>query len=148
MDVFQITDPGQHTWYNCETATKVCELLKYHLTTEEDFQPAIGTSGPLANGKGSRQHEDLGMSSTVGVDTHGYRETVTIHPGVVGNDKPMVTTREFWYSPELAINLISIADSPQNGKQVFRAKDLTTSEPEASLFVVPDEYKIVDRRDE
>lgn len=148
MDVFQITDPGQHTWYNCETATKVCELLKYQLTTEENFQPAIGTSGPLANGKGSRQHEDLGMSSTDGVDTHGYRETVTINPGVMGNDKPMVTTREFWYSPELAINLISIADSPQNGKQVFRAKDVATSEPEASLFVVPDEYKIVDRRDE
>ncbi len=148
MDVFQITDPGQHTWYNCATATKVCELLNYHLTTEDNFQPAIGTSGPLANGKGSRQHEDLGMSSTEGVETHGYRETVTINPHVMGNDKPMVITREFWYSPELAINLISIVDSPQSGKQVFTVKNLTTSEPDPSLFLVPDEYKIVDRRDE
>jgi hypothetical protein len=148
MDVFQITDPEQHTWYNCETATKVCELLKYHLTTEDNFQAAIGTSGPLANGKGSHQHEDLGVSRTDSVDTHGYRETVTINPGVMGNDKAMVTTREFWYSPELAINLISIVDAPQSGKQVFVAKDLATSEPEPSLFVVPDEYKIVDKRDE
>ncbi len=148
MDVFQITDPEQHTWYNCQTETKVCELLKYRLTTEDNFQPAIGTSGPLANGKGTRQHEDLGTSSTDGMDTHGYRETVTINPGGMGNDKPMVTTREFWYSPELAINLISLVDSPQSGKQVFKVKDLSTSEPEPSFFVVPDEYKIVDRRDE
>ena len=148
MDVFQITDPEQHTWYNCATATKVCELLNYRLTTEGNFQPAIGTSGPLANGKGSRQHEDLGMNSTDGVDTHGYRETMTILPGAMGNDKPMVTTREFWYSPELAINLISIVDSPQSGKQVFLAKDLATSEPEPSFFVVPDDYKIVDKREE
>jgi hypothetical protein len=66
----------------------------------------------------------------------------------MGNDKPMVTMREFWYSPELAINLISIVDAPQSGKQVFTAKDVKTSEPEPSLFIVPDEYKIVDRRED
>jgi hypothetical protein len=148
MDIFQITDPERHTWYNCETATKVCELLKYRLTAENDFQPAIGPSGPLPNGKGARQHEDLGASSTEGVDTHGYRETLTINPGVMGNDKPMITTREFWYSPELAINLISIVESPQSGKQIFTAKDLVTSEPEPGLFVVPDDYKIVDHGNE
>lgn len=148
MDIFQITDPERHTWYNCETATRVCELLKYRLTADDDFQPAIGPSGPLPNGKGSRQHEDLGTGSTEGVDTHGYRETLTINPGVMGNDKPMVTTREFWYSPELAINLISIVDSPQSGKQIFTAKNLVTSEPEPGLFVVPDDYKIVERGNE
>ena len=88
------------------------------------------------------------MSSTDGVETHGYRETVSINSGVMGNDKPMITTREFWYSPELAVNLVSIVDAPHSGKQVFLAKDLTISEPEPSLFVVPDEYKIVDKRDE
>jgi hypothetical protein len=66
----------------------------------------------------------------------------------MGNDKPMVTTREFWYSPELGLNLVSIVDSPQAGKQVFTAKNLITTAPEPGLFVVPDEYKIVDRREE
>ena len=148
MNVFQITDPEMHTWYNCETATKVCDLHKYHLTTEDNYQPAIGTSGPLPDGRGSRLHQDLGVGSTEGVDTHGYRETLTINPGIMGNDKPMVTTREFWYSPELALNLVSVVDSPQVGKQVFTVKNLTTTPPEPSLFVVPDEYKIVDRREE
>jgi hypothetical protein len=146
MNVFQITDPEQHTWYNCITATKVCDLYDYHFTAEEKYEPAIGNSGALPNGNGFRQHEDLGEGSTEGVETHGYRETLTINPGAMGNDAPMVSTREFWWSPQLAINLLSIVDSPQAGKQIFTVKELTTSEPDPALFNIPEEYKVVDRR--
>ena len=148
MDVFQITDPEQHVWLNCATATKVCELLPYHLTTEQKFQPAIGQSGPLANGHGFHQHLDLGLGSTQGEETHGYREITTINPGFVGNDRPMVSTREFWYSPRLEVNLSSTVDEPQSGKQVFTVKELTTSEPEARFFTVPADYKVVNRLNE
>jgi len=146
MNVFQITDPEMHTWYNCDTATKVCELLKYRLTSDDTYLPATGTSGPLPNGLGTQVHEDLGASSTEGVETHGYRETVSINPGKMGNDKPMVTVREFWWSQELALNLVSLVDSPRFGRQEFRVKEITTAPPEPSLFVVPHDYKIVDRR--
>ena len=131
MDVFQITDPEQHTWYNCITATKICDLYKYHLTTEDNFQPAVGVSGPLPDGNGFRLHEDLGLGTIQGVETHGYRETLTINAGVMGNDQPMIAKREFWYSPQLAVNLVSTVDDPQSGKQVFTVKDLSTTEPEA-----------------
>jgi hypothetical protein len=148
MDVFQITDPEQHTWYNCITATKVCDLYPYRLTTQDKFQPAIGASGALPDGNGFRLHEDLGLGSTQGLDTHGYRETTTINAGVLGNDKPMVAIREFWYSTLLGLNLISTVDDPQSGKQVFTVKDLSTSEPEPSFFEVPAEYKISDHMNE
>lgn len=148
MDVFQITDPEQHTWYNCITATKVCDLYRYRLTTQDKFQPAIGTSGQLPDGNGYRQHEDLGLGSAEGLDTHGYRETITINTGVMGNDQPMISTREFWYCPQLAVNLISTVDDPQSGKQVFTVKELSTSEPEPSFFEVPGDYKVVDRMNE
>ena len=148
MNVFQITDPEMHTWYNCEPATKVCELLKYRLTTEDTYLPGTGASGPLPDGHGSRLHEDLGTNTVEGVETHGYRETLTLNPGVMGNDVPMVTTREFWWSPELALNLVSIVDSPQAGNQAFTVKGLSTSPPEPALFVVPDDYKILDHREE
>lgn len=148
MNVFQITDPEQHTWYNCEVARKVCEILEYRLTTAQNYQPAIGSSGPLPNGNGFRMHEDLGTSTNAGIDTHGYRETVTINEGVMGNDKPMVSTREFWWSPQLAINLLSIVDEPQSGKQVFTVKEISTSEPEPALFEVPEGYQVVDHRSE
>ena len=146
MDVLQITDPAEHTWYNCGTRQKLCELLPYGGSNDKVYRPAIGATGPINNGNGFHQHEELGVSSTAGVNTTGYRETTTINAGVFGNDRLMVTTREFWYSSELGINLISTIDDPQTGKQLFTVKDLTTSEPDPQLFVVPEGYKIVDRR--
>jgi hypothetical protein len=148
MDVIQITDPEQHTWYNCLTAQKVCNLYAYGLTTKDNFQPPLVKPGPLPDGSGFRQHEDLGAGSSEGIDTHGYRESITHNPGTMGNDKPMVTTREFWYAPRLAVNLVSTVDDPQSGKQVFTAKDISTAEPDAAYFEVPADYKVVDQRDE
>jgi hypothetical protein len=148
MDVFQITDPELHTWYNCITATKICDLYRYSLTTSQNYPPATAPTGPFPDGGGYRQTDDLGVSSAAGVDTHGYRETTTINPGVMGNDQPMVSTREFWYSPQLAVNLISIVDTPSSGKQVFTVKDLSTSEPDLEFFAVPPDYKVVDRLNE
>lgn len=147
MNVFQITDPAQHTWYNCEVRTRVCELLTYHLRADQNYQPATVSGGPLPNGQGFQQNDDLGESTAMGLPTHGYRETTTVNVGVMGNDKPMVTTHEFWYAPQLGLNLISSVDSPTSGKQLFVVKELTTSEPDPALFQVPDNYKILDHRD-
>lgn len=148
MNVFQITDPEAHTWYNCRVLSKVCEILPYHLTTEDTYVPPIGPSGPLPGGRGTRLSEDLGTSTVQGVETHGYRETTTVNAGVLGNNQPMVSLHEFWYSPDLGINLLSTVDTPESGHQVFTVKDLTQGEPEPILFLVPDDYKVVDHREE
>jgi hypothetical protein len=148
MNVFQITDPEAHTWYNCKVFTKVCEILPYRLTTEDKYVPPVGTTGPLPGGRGTRVVEDLGMSTVQGVETHGYRDTATVNPGVLGNSQPMVNLHEFWYSPELGINLLSTVDTPESGHQVFTVKELTQGEPEPALFLVPDDYKVVDHREE
>ena len=144
VTTIQITDPDKHTWYNCIVATKVCDLYYYRHSTTDTFQPAVFPTGTEPSGDVFHQHEDLGVSSTEGEDTHGYRETTTVNPGVAGNDRPMVSAREFWYSSRLGINLISIVDTPQAGKQVFTAKDLSTSEPDPTRFEVPAGYKIAD----
>ena len=143
MDKLQIFDPLQHSWTNCNTAAKVCEVRPYPLTSQTNYQPAIGTSGPLSNGKGFRVDEDLGIGSMMGEDTHGYRETITINAGVMGNDRPYVSSREFWYSARLGIDLTSTVDDPQTGKQVFTVKDLSISEPEPGFFEVPAGYRVV-----
>jgi hypothetical protein len=145
MDVFQITDPDQHTWYNCEPIRKFCELLPYRATSQRDFEPGVGSSGPLPNGRGFHIHEDLGQSSNEGQETHGYRETTTINAGVMGNDKPMISMREFWFSPHLGVNLTSVVNEPQSGTQVFTVKELTTSEPEPAYFEPPAGFRIINR---
>lgn len=148
IDLIQISDPTQHIWYNCDVHEKICDLLPYSGSTSTVYKPMLSASGPLRNGTGYLQHEDLGLSNSNGVNTTGYRESITFDPGVYGNDQPMVTTREFWYSAQLGINLISTLDDPQSGKQTFRVTDLITSEPDPAFFAVPEGYKVVDRRSE
>ena len=146
MNVFQITDPELHTWFNCEVASKVCELLQYTLTTTDAYLPPTQPSGPMPGGIGSRVHQDLGESSTLGILTHGFRDTATINAGAMGNDTPMISQREFWFSPELGFNLISIVDDPQSGKQTFTVKEISTGEPDQAFFDVPGDYQVVDHR--
>jgi hypothetical protein len=146
VEILQIMDPIQHTWYNCAVRSKICELLNFNMRGDMTYKPSIGVTGPLPDGKGYRQHEELGTSNTSGEDVTGYRDTTTLNPGVMGNDQPLVGTRESWYSPHLAINLISKVDSPTTGKQIFTVTALTTSEPDPKFFEIPEGYKIVDHR--
>lgn len=156
MNVFQITDPVEHTWLNCSTRSHICELLPYRLTLQTKYLPFGGEIGPLnkgnvltrslAGGRGIMQVGDLGLETIQGMETHGYRSTITYNPGTMGNDRPLVVTREFWFSPQLGIDLSSLVDNPQSGKQIFSVKELSTSEPDPKLFDVPDGYRIVDHR--
>ncbi len=146
MNVVQIMDPELHTLHNCFVFQKTCELVTYRLLSGTTYKPNIGVAGPLPENSGTREVENLGVASTAGADTTGYRITTTINPGVLGNDRPMVTTREFWYSPQLHLSLHSVVDDPQTGRQQFTVSDLTTSEPDPRLFELPAGYKVVDLR--
>ena len=39
MTTIQITDPEQHTWYNRLTFTKVCDIYRYSLSSNDVFVP-------------------------------------------------------------------------------------------------------------
>ena len=100
----------------------------------------------MPDGTGFHTHEELGNSSLDGFDTVGYRESTTLNPGTYGNDQPMITTREFWYSPQLSINLTSKVDSPQAGKQIFTVTEISAAEPDPQLFALPAGFEVVDQR--
>ena len=55
MNVFQITDPELHTWFNCEVRTKVCELLQYTLTTEQTYLPVRPLPYPAQRSRQSQK---------------------------------------------------------------------------------------------
>jgi hypothetical protein len=146
MSHIQIADPATHTLTNCVVEEKRCYLQPYAGSTTTNYQPGIGASGPLPNGNGYHLREDLGHSDVAGVDTQGYRETTTLNPGVFGNDRPMVATREFWYSAKFGIDLLSRLDSPKSGKQQFTVKELSASEPDPKSFALPEGFSVVDQR--
>lgn len=147
MNWIQIADPEKHFYYNCSVQNKLCTKLAYGGSTTQTYKPLMVTSGPLANGNGFQKHEDLGPGSVEGFATIGYRDTTTINPGVFGNDQPMTTTREFWYSPQLGFNLISILDSPRSGKQVFTVTEISAIEPDPKFFSIPEGYTVPDSQE-
>ena len=150
MSWIQIADPVAHTFFECEPRQKVCELRTLRDSVTARFDPGRFKSGPLMDAKGeakgTRLHEDLGAGSFAGMLVHEYRDTTTLNPGVMGNDLPMSTVRQYRFCADLGLNLSSTLEAPQIGRQVFTVTELNTSEPDASVFQPPQGYKVVDHR--
>ncbi len=146
MSWIQIADPTAKTLLQCSVRQQACELLRWNMPSAARYLPPAAGAQPLRNGAGIRMHEDLGESDVLGLPVHVYRDTTTLNPGTFGNDKPLVTTREFSFSAALGVNLRSVLDTPQVGRQQFTVTAITTSEPEPQFFQVPAGYRVVDHR--
>ena len=103
-------------------------------------------SGPLSNDAGYVINEDLGKQLVSGVEVTGTRESVTYNPGQFGNDRQVTVSKEFWYSPQLGLNLISKRSDPRFGTQTFTVTNLTLAEPDPQLFEPPAGIQVIDRR--
>jgi len=88
--------------------------------------------------------EDLGSQTMEGVIVNGVRTTHTIPAGQIGNDRPITIVTEVWTSPDLKTVVYSKRSDPRMGEQTFRLTSIVRTEPNASLFTVPADFKIVD----
>jgi hypothetical protein len=142
LNEVHLYDPTTRTQALCEARTFRCVITDYAPQTVYTPTPA----GALGNGTGYLTRESLGVDSIAGMNVTGTRETRTINPGAAGNERAMVSTREFWYSPEIQTNLLVIRNDPQNGKQVIRLSDISLSEPDPHMFEIPIGYTARDER--
>jgi hypothetical protein len=133
----ELAEPSTHTVALCETRTRVCELRPYV------GPPATAAAGPTRPGFAS---ESLGSQVLNGVDVVGTRETQTLNPRLAGSDRPIVIVKEFWYSRQLGLNVLTTRDDPRSGKEVFTVTDIHQGEPDASLFSLPSDFRVVDLR--
>jgi hypothetical protein len=150
MTTIQISDPNAHTHYNCFPLEEkhVCELTTFAPSTTAVYKMDGPPPGPLPNDAGTVIHEDLGTQLVSGVETNGARDATIYNPGVFGNDRKVTVEREFWYAPQLGINLLSKRSDPRFGTQTFTVTNLILSEPDGKLFDLPEGFKVVDRRQE
>jgi hypothetical protein len=146
LTAIQINNPVTHTTISCLAATKVCEIRNYWPSQETEFKFDGPSTGPIANDTGYAIHENLGKQIVAGVETQGVRESVLYNEGVFGNNKKFTVAREYWYSPQLGINLRSRRSDPRAGTQTFTMVNLNMAEPEAQLFETPQGYQAVDMR--
>jgi hypothetical protein len=87
--------------------------------------------------------ESLGTKSIEGVQAEGTRTTTVIPAGEIGNDRPIETVFESWYSTQLKTVVMSRQSDPRMGDTVFRLTGITLGEPSRSLFEVPAGYSVI-----
>jgi hypothetical protein len=86
--------------------------------------------------------ESLGTQMIEGLAAEGTRVTFTIATGKIGNERPIVTVNERWYSPELQTVVLSKNSDPRMGETTYRLTDISRGEPDPSLFQVPADYTV------
>ena len=139
----EVSDPAAHVRYICNLSERVCRLEQFFARSPVP-EPVAGTSAIKPDGSG---FENLGTQTVVGLETIGTRETRLIATATIGNEAPILEKREYWYSPQLGMNLITRREDPRfSSRQNFEVSDLTLGEPDAKLFNPPSDFRIVDLR--
>jgi hypothetical protein len=139
----EISDPVSRQLYICVPRERVCQVEFF--SAPQFVPPAVGPAS-AAKQPGSPGREDLGKQFVSGLETLGTRETTVIEAGAIGNDSPIMVSREYWYSPQLGVNLISKLQDPRIGTQDFEVQDITVGEPDKKFFAVPPGSQIIDLR--
>jgi hypothetical protein len=106
--------------------------------------PMIGQATLIANDQAEASTEDLGSKTMEGIIVKGVRTTRTIPAGEIGNEKPISIVTEVWTSPDLKTVVYSKRSDPRMGEQTFQLTNIVRAEPDASLFTVPADFKVVD----
>jgi hypothetical protein len=88
--------------------------------------------------------EHLGTRTIEGVSAEGTRTTVTIPEGQIGNEKPIITTTERWYSPELQVTVMNKRSDPRTGTTTYKLTNINRSEPSPLMFQVPADYTLIE----
>lgn len=75
-----------------------------------------------------------------GLRVTGGRTTSTIPAGKIGNEKPIVISREVWTSPDLKVTVSVQSKDPRSGEQNYQLRHIRRAEPDAALMRVPAEF--------
>jgi hypothetical protein len=166
-----IWDPGSGTSYmlnqSNQTAQKMQMAMNYNVlrykTAVGDPPPAEGPNvrffrfpdGPTpppdgqhtivfraTAGPNEGKKETLGAQIIEGVNCEGTRTTNTIEAGAIGNDRPIQSVEERWYSSDLQVAVTVKRTDPRTGEDTVRVTNIRRIEPDPSLFTVPSTYQM------
>jgi hypothetical protein len=103
---------------------------------------ADSAAGKLA-ARGKAVSQPLGKRMMEGVSADGTTETSTIEAGAIGNDRPIQSVSERWYSSDLQTVMMSRHSDPRTGEETFKLTNVSRTEPPPYLFQIPAGYQIV-----
>ena len=96
------------------------------------------------NNSENTRTESLGKQTMEGVDVEGSRRITTIPEGEIGNERPIETITEKWYSPELKVYVMTKHTDPRFGDTTYRLTNIRRGDQDPSLFQVPAGYKVTE----
>ncbi len=141
----QINDPVGGYVYAIDDVNKVAYRSTIARPAERKPQTAA-VKQPVANDTQSSR-EQLGEKNIEGVIARGIRLTTTSPVGTMGNDRPLVTTHETWYSNELGTYVLTTRSDALMGESTTKLINISRAEPDAALFLPPAGYQVVDEKD-
>jgi hypothetical protein len=106
--------------------------------------PGVSATSKMSATPVETRTEALGSKYIEGVNATGTRTTHIIDAGSQGNDKPIVSVTETWFSPELKTTVLTETDDGQSGHNTMKLVNITRTEPLAQLFQVPSDYTVKD----
>lgn len=138
--VVMINDPVAGSQYVLEVDRKVAHKAEFRWGGRRDQNSAEISRGARAEGNVTKV--SLGTQTINGVLAEGTRTVRTIPSGAIGNIRPIVTTVERWYSPDLQTVVMMKRDDPRMGETTFQLTNIQRQEPDPSLFQVPADYAV------
>jgi hypothetical protein len=114
------------------------------LSPSKTSAPIITPGARVSADKTSSVSESLGTKEADGLEIIGTRNTTTYPVGLMGNDKPITSTSEFWVSPDLNVTVIIRTIDPRIGENIRTLVNVNRDEPDSELFQAPRGYKVVD----
>jgi len=140
-----ISDPVSKTDYFLNPDAQTARVMKVERNMSPgapgmEMKRKILDKASAAHSEEAPKSESLGTQVIEGVSCEGHRTTITIPAGKVGNERPIETTVESWFSSELHALVLSKSNDPRSGEHVYRLTDIKRGEPDASLFQVPAGY--------
>ncbi len=98
---------------------------------------------PRSSSSSEPKQELLGRREIEGLSAEGTRITLSIPADKIGNEGPVDTIVERWYSSDLKTVLLIERSDPRFGSSILRLTSIQRAEPAAVLFSVPSAFKII-----
>lgn len=144
-----ISDPVAGAHFMLDSTNKVAQKMAFKGPKDDAnspkfqaFEQKMQARRQQEEASGELKTESLGTQTINGVSAEGTRVTHTIPAGQIGNDRPIVSVSERWYSPDLQIVVKSTRNDPRFGTTTYTVTNIQKSEPAAALFTVPSDYTV------
>ena len=139
-----IFDPVLHVNYVIDRQTRVARefaAISNSAASKGSPFPASSQGNPSSLSPATTV-EDLGKRLIEGLRCSGTRTTTTLPKGLIGNDAPLITVRETWFSPDIQELVQSKTVDPRFGTTDYHLTNIKRSDPAPEQFRVPPSYKV------